>query len=541
MIFSKDGGIIVGIEKIKSSIEYGNDGNGMRVYPDKAMRGRTYKCPYCDDEIHVRKCNDRDDYFAHKSISNRTPEQMTCPGYTGPGKIENPDDQLYIINGGVPLHLVENTEQHFQLIALFPPLSEESYDYLAKWNVKVEIIGDGPDEIFTASNLRRYHVKSANKRIKIKCINMKGVIAEVSKKWEWGIKEFKFDNDIFMSDFGGGSRVAKHSNIVIGKEYLIVHKFGELEDIRGIKFKTRGDLALSNMSSIRKEYEVYSLTVTEANNESIAFIQSKGYQLIEKNDEIIPLWPPAVIEGKELIYKKGNEEAFLYHKKQSRQKVFLCDIGIISQVFEDNNLIKSQTNNKVLIISDYEFNELSREIRYFLTQERQNYNVKRYFEAEVYWKYKNGIKEIICETLPNKIYHEDISIISNTIILALVYQNGYVVRSCSRLITKIKKGQALIIQNNPFAIIILTQFIDKDKIKYINKAQIIEKYVKKLYDCESKYIVADNKLDSWIIKAQAISEELYKILLYWKTTRQMPSMAEVILKELEGKLYGENN
>lgn len=59
-----------------ASIAYGIDGNGKKIYAEDAYSGRTYICPYCFEDINVRKCTDRDDYFAHKSIHNRTPQQI---------------------------------------------------------------------------------------------------------------------------------------------------------------------------------------------------------------------------------------------------------------------------------------------------------------------------------------------------------------------------------------------------------------------------------------------------------------------------------
>ena len=216
---------------------------------------------------------------------SRTPQQMICKGYTGIEKNENAEDHHYIVNGGVPLHLIERTEQKFELVAFFPPLSHESMDLLKKWNAKVEISDNRTKEVYSAINLRRYNVRSATEWIKIKCTSMCKKITEVSKKWEWGIRGLNFDNDFFMSDFGGGSRVSQHSNVVIGKEYLLVRKSCNIYNIDGIKVEKKGELKLSNMR-INREYDVFSFVVIEATEEAVAFVHSKGYQLTEKSDEI---------------------------------------------------------------------------------------------------------------------------------------------------------------------------------------------------------------------------------------------------------------
>lgn len=518
-----------------ASIEYGIGSNGKKIFANKATSRISYVCPYCFDEIHVRKCSDREHYFAHKSISDRTPQQMICPGYTGPGKRGDSVDELYIVNGGVPLHLVEQSEQRFELFALFPPLSQENMNYLRNWDAKVEITGDGVKEIVSASNLRRYRIKTANEWIKVNCTNIQNSILEVRKKWEWGIRGLAFDDDLFMSDFGGGCRVAQHSNIVIGKEYLVVSRLGKHQNLKGINFKKRGTLTFDNMSFTR-DYEVYSIVVVEAADEAIAFIQSKGYQLIEKNDEIIPLWPPAVIEGKELIYKQGDDEAILYHEKHSKQEIYSWDRGYFLPILEKDNLIKVQTNNKVLIVSDYVFNSLSREIRFFLTQDRENYNVIKSFEPNMRWKYKNGIEELVSKDYPEKIYQENINVLASSRVTAIISKNNYIERSSKGLIYKIKKGQTLFLDNSPFGIVVYAE--PKEGISEEYNDVIIGEYINKLYHCQSNYIVAANTLDYWLVKAKVISKELYKILLYWKSSGKMPQMGEQILKELEIELYG---
>jgi hypothetical protein len=102
-----------------ASIEYGIDGYGRKIYAKDAIGGWTYMCPYCYEEIHVRKCYDKKDYFAHKSIFNRTPQQRMCPGYTGEERIEDKVDQVYITNGGLLLYLCESMNGKYQLKHIF--------------------------------------------------------------------------------------------------------------------------------------------------------------------------------------------------------------------------------------------------------------------------------------------------------------------------------------------------------------------------------------------------------------------------------------
>ena len=144
------------------SIKFGIDGCGRKVTAREALKGRTYKCYYCKEDIHVRGY--KKPYFAHMPIHNRTPQQMVCEGYKGKGifenYIKNESDKLYIFNGGVPVHLVEFEREKYELVAMFPPLSNLSLEKLKEWEVKIRITGDGRDQIFSAWNLRRYNIKT---------------------------------------------------------------------------------------------------------------------------------------------------------------------------------------------------------------------------------------------------------------------------------------------------------------------------------------------------------------------------------------------
>ena len=155
------------------------------------------------------------------------------------------------------------------------------------------------------------------------------------------------------------------------------------------------------------------------------------------------------------------------------------------------------------------------------------------------WKDKNGIEELIGDTFPDKLYRENISVIANSRVLAIISQNGYVEKSSSGLIDKIKRGRTLFIDNAPFGMMVLGGLEEEKKeISEVYNDVIINECVNKLYHCQSHYITVENALDYWIVKAKEISDELYKILLYWKSVGKMPNMVEQILKELETGLYG---
>lgn len=518
--------------------KYGIGLDGRKVYAEQALRGHIYICPYCFEKLHIVRCPDKN-CFRHNPIQNRTPQQMLCPWYTGNGSNSGNNlsetDKLYIVNGGVPLHLVERESSIYELVALFPPLSKENMDYLLDNNVKVQIKNDGMEEVISAWNLRRYRVKTTNKWIKVNCLNLKSYREEIHEKWEWGIKGLTFDDDLFMCDFGGGVRVAQHSNIVVGKEYLFVHRYETIRNQPGLCFKKKGRLSLRNMTR-EQTYDVYSLVVTDVTDEAIKYIQTKGYHLIEKSDDLIPLWPPAVMEGKELIYSSDAGDAYLYHKKEGTQKVFQWGGIFTKQLFEKNDIVKAATDNRLLVLTD-QYSELSREIRFFLTQSRKNYDKDKTFVPHLYWKKENGtILEFYDIGLDN-LQNEELICKANHDIKIIISHDGFIEKSTNGCVGKIQLGRKIFIVNEPFGIYELEIKRETKEEYSVEREKIINVAIDKLYHCHSTYVQVGNCLDRWIIMANELSDELCKILMYFKSIGRMPHMAETILTEMEKTLY----
>lgn len=524
---------------IMAAIEFGIDGYGCKIAASNAISGRTYKCYYCKEDICVRKGKKRTAYFAHKPIHDRTPQQMVCEGYKGRykeyGYIEDDRDKLYIFNGGIPVHLIEFTKGRYELVAMFPPLSNSSLSKLIEWDTKIRIIGDGREQIFSTGNLRRYKIKTANAWICVKAENFNDEIDEVKRKWLWGIKGVAFDDDLFRMGNSECVRAAQMSNIVVGKEYLFVHKYGILKDLPGLQFKKRGVLSFSQ-KIYSTEYDVYSVIVTSVTNESKAYIQKKGYHLIEKSDDLIPLWPPAAIEGKELIYPNSDNSAYLYHKKETNQQIFQWNNTSPSSINEKQDIIKCSSNNNILLISDYKFNTLAKEIRYLLTQERTNFSRNRIFNVQISCKTNEGMIDNINHLFDIKSY-ENVIIESNyNKIVAFNVNNMFVSKSSRKQIGDLLNNDNIWLSYMPFGcykIIHPTQSLTQPK-RYLTKRKITFEFIQKLYHCGSCHIPINTSLDKWITYAKNNnSNDLLRILLIWKSIGYMPDKAILLLNELE--------
>ncbi len=524
------------------AIEYGIDGSGRKVSARYAVSGHSYKCYYCKEDIHVRRGTKRIAYFAHSPISGRTPQQMACEGYkghgAGEGYIDNDEDRISIFNGGVPLHLVEAFPGKYELFAMFPPLSNGVMKQMEDLNGKIRVTDDGNDQIFSAWNFRKYRVRTESPWKYVKPDNFRINNEEIRRKWFWGFRGLDFDNDLFRMDSYGGVRVGQLANIVIGKEYLFVHNGKIVPEGRGLRFEKKGTLGFPNSMS-RAEYDVYSVTVTEITDDAVAYIQQKGYQLIDKSDELIPMWPPAVLEGKELIYHDSDREAYIYHHKESNQQVFCWGNSIPHQISEKDNILKCSTLNTTLLLSDYSFNTLAKEIRFVLTHDRENFTRDRRFDYEAALLLDDGRKVELSAEVFQESFFKPIILEANYKTTAISIRDNYVLRSTSKRIDELSNKDGLIFLYEPFGSLRLESLVkEKEDVSILGKGKPFdfEELTEKLYHCHSTTTVTDATLDRWIEYAKMNSEDLAKVFLRWKNQGKMPIKALMILADMEKRI-----
>lgn len=518
-----------------ASIEYGIDRrSGKKVYAKEAVSGIYYICPYCSDLINVRKTKPNvEDFFVHKREVNRTPEKMICPGYTGNNKkIERINDKVYISNGGLPLYLLKIDESKYKLEARFPPLTYKTSKLIEKWNLRV-IINEGnnrPIE-YSAINIRPYPIKSTEKWINIEFRNMQSNLNELKEKWGWGIRGISMDSDFFHSNNYGGFRLSQHSNIVLGKEYLYISEWNKFDNVKGITFNRKGEITLS-----RRSYNVNSIVVNEITDESIAFIHTKGYQLIDKNDEIIPIWPPAVIEGKEIIYQENDEEAYFYKDEISNQQVFSITKNGLIDVDSDKKILKTYTLDNIILSSDYQFNLLSNEIRYTLTRNRKKFLDKQPIKADVTYKTLNTNKKNFSDFDINKYKNKDLFIYSNLPMDILIGKDNYIDYSSKQYIESNKKYNKIIV--SLFAIGYIEHNKSKNELLTINDKKL-EILMKKLYRCKSQLVPFNKEYLKVLNYMKSKNIEIYKILLKWSLSGKMPYAAVKYIDNIIGVINNE--
>lgn len=524
------------------AIEYGIDGNGRKVLAMDAVSGRTYKCYYCKEDIHVRRGAKKIAYFAHSPILGRTPQQMACEGYKGHGAcerfIDDNEDRIRIFNGGVPLHLIEASPGKYELVAMFPTLSKETMKQVENLNGKVKVTEDGNEQIFSAWNFRKYRVRTASSWIYVRPHNFEISNEEIRRKWFWGFRGLDFDNDLFRIDSCGGVRVGQLANIVIGKEYLFIHRCGVVPDGSGLYFEKKGKFSFPHDFS-KMEYDVYSVTVTEITDDAVAYIQKKGYQLVVKSDELIPMWPPAVLEGKEIIYHDDDKEAYIYHHKESDQQVFCWENCISYQINEKDNVLKCSTLNTTLLLSDYSFNALAKEIRFALTHDRENFTRDRRFDYEAALLLDDGRKAELSAEILKESFLKPIILEANYKTTAISIRDNYILRSTSKRIDELSQKDGLIFLYEPFGSLRFEALAKEKKDLLVlgeGKQFDFEELTEKLYHCHSTMIVTDATLDRWIEYAKMNSEDLTKVFLRWKNQGKMPIKALMILADMEKRI-----
>ncbi|PKM52140.1 MAG: hypothetical protein CVV02_03905 [Firmicutes bacterium HGW-Firmicutes-7] len=519
------------------SIEYGLDGYGKKTYPNNALSGRTYTCPYCNEGIHIRRCHNCDDYFSHNPILNRTPQQMICKGYTGKGaykRIEDKIDIIYINNGGLPLYLCAYAEGKYELRAYFPPISVANEELLKRHNVKI-IVSESKKirSEYSANNLRSYTIRSTIPWIDVRCERMGDmrIPLEVIKKWEWGIRGLDSKFDIFHSHYTGGYRVARNSNILARQEYRIIVPSSSKEKILGINFSRLGSIIFSG-DPFGYQYSVFSMVISEVTKEAKAYIEKLGYQLLEKSDEIVPLWPPAAIEGKELVYKRTDNSAFFYHKNNSEQVVFtVSDYGLI-QVDESNDVFTIDTNNKTLILTDY-FNDYSKEIRFVLTKNKDNYKADE-FVPDLFLRDENSARIEVNKELKDILILADkkMYLESNVNVTSCILNKRYVRISSKRLIEKVNRKDVLLIDIEPFGHYFLYGEVENLMQK---EGEIdFEEHYQILMKCTGPYKRVDYMYFDLMSKIESHSSSIFKLMKKWHKNNEIPCSATKYLKNVEG-------
>lgn len=527
-----------------ASIEYAIDRNGNKLYATQAYGGMTYTCPYCLDDVIVRKGMERLAYFAHSPIHDRTPLQRICPGYKGNehySYINNSLDKMYINNGGIPLYLCGENER-YELRAYFPTLSDISMSKLRDVNAKIFVntsaIYDADKAEYSIDNLNYYKVDTIESWVKIIC-KPTVYLPEMHRKWLWGIRGIDIKNDIYHSNKDGGYRVTLKSNINVGKTYRII--FGNhAPNIVGIEFSRLGCIKLKHSySKTETPFYVYLMKLNLYTEDVRRFIESKGYKLLDSANELIPVWPPAVFEGTELKYEQ-SKALFLHINKTSKESVYYASLSSLVTVGNNikSSIIEVLTNNKTLAVANLDENIIE-EIKFNIVQ--VNSLVKTPPIALT-----TSVMDIDDNTFEFTKTHlkpprdGKLFVNSNMPFTAIVSNGNYVISSSNVCFEKVRYFDELHINSMAFGVL-------KYKYKRVDdttKQTILnfEKVYLDLYRCVSPTVNADTSvIELLYMLSKNINDRnimLYRLIELWVKTNKIPISAIKNLEKIRISLGG---
>lgn len=526
-------------------MEYAIDKGGNYIHYSNAEKITSYKCPNCLERVFIR--TGKNACFYHKPIRDRTPLQRICPEYhesiSFEERVTNPLDALYINNGGIPLYLCSNGKE-FELRAYFPTISKGSFNKLkgmgAKIHVNTKAYSKRDRKTYNIDNLNYYPVNTIEKWIYVEC-NSDIDELDVKRKWLWGIRGVDIENDLYHSNNEGGYRVALKADIKVGKTYRIM--FDKYPPkIEGINFKYVGVIWLREKSA-KKLISIYEMNIYCITDHSREFIEGKGYRLVEKSNELIPLWPPGVFIANEIFF--NQQEAFFLHIKNSeKEKLYLTlrdDLLEINDI-ENNkySILALQVKNRSIASSYGKKDKYDSEIKYSILY--SDFLVRKQIIEPIIKISNITGKEIEFDKKNFKLPKDGrFYIESNVPFCAIVSNENYVISSSGSYFENVNYLSKLIINSKAFGIKIYKCKREKNEEKTKQSLDWELEYLR-LYRCTLPVIKASSQhIRLLYLLSHNINEkniQIYRLLETWIKTNAIPVSAvnyiEKILKYLGG-------
>lgn len=525
--------------KVKINMEYAMNKNGKLVHHINASRELSYVCPYCFEKAVIRQGANA--CFYHNPIRDRTPLQRTCPEYHENSSYRKVNDRLeilYINNGGIPLYLC-NENERFQLRAYFPKISEHSVNKLKRIGVKIHVntkaYSEMDKKIYNVCNLNFYPVSTIEKWIFVEC-NPFVVEPEVKRKWLSGIRGVDVERDIYHSNQDGGYRVALKANITVAKAYQIMFK-NSPPIIKGISFEKKGEIHLRK-KMVRKVVGIYEMRVEKFAEPARQFVEGKGYKLVEDSNELIPLWPPAIFKGNEIIFNE-RDVFFLHINNSMKERLFYTrHNGLIKMDSTEENkrivpIIIHKDEGKSLAVSDGDDARFDHEIKYNLLY-RSPIITKKPINQRLAFTDIDGSEVNLVEDNPILPKNGQLLISSKVPFMATISSNNYTITSGSKYLEDIYYGRVITIDSKAFGI--KTYSLEKEILQKRKEKQLDwEQQYAILYRCTGTTIKADARFFQILLllskNTNDININLYRLLETWVKTNSIPVTA---IKYIDG-------
>lgn len=261
-------------------------------------RTSRFFCPECGEQVYWRAGGGSHySHFYHKVKTARSPEcDKRVDGRAGLNLYERV---------GLPLFL-SNVGGSFQLSIGFPALGARLLQHAAQKNIKV-IIKGGSYERSAPLNSNMFF-DSTTTLVPINFIpsyasNYSITLSppysayEIIRRWSDYSDGFDYGGAIFSYDEVNSKKIRRGDSVSPGKQYYIVsNNFSP--SYPEIKHRKIGSIQLSN-----SVYSIYSVTIEVSSKDEFRFTLISNYfksvfnvWLLDTAPEIIPLWPPCILQ-----------------------------------------------------------------------------------------------------------------------------------------------------------------------------------------------------------------------------------------------------
>ncbi len=310
----------VGTEKEVCADEF----YGLRYIPNKLSR---FRCPECGEIVYFRsKGGNQPNHFYHKVKTDQTPE---CDK-----RVDGHANLSLYQRVGLSLYLTGVIDGNLKLNIGFPALGRQLLMQAETQKLTIKIVSDAGTKIvkridssnFYEDRLTLVPVNFVPKNSKNYNLEISGttMLRPLLKHWADFADGFAVGGALFSFEDAGGKKVRRGDCISTQRTYYLVTKFG-VPPYNEIKSKEIGKLSLKDIT-----YKVFEIEIVVTLDNKSRFIYISDYfsrffgvVLLEKQPELIPLWPPVV-----------NQDAFIPVRNDSSVVCYVSSGNALPNVYQ---------------------------------------------------------------------------------------------------------------------------------------------------------------------------------------------------------------
>lgn len=306
-------------------------------------------CPECQEKVFWRcRGGQQPDVFYHQKKTDFSPE---CDK-----RVDGNSDLHIYERTGLPIYITHKYGDVYNLNIAFPALGEQRLQQAYNNKLTVSINGKLTVPVtpaqFYADEITPIPIDFIPYYGKNYTIEISGVGAyAIQKKWSDYADGFSSEGAIFSIHNNFGKKIKRGDSITIEKEYYLIAK-----DFRPFyqEIRTRkiGRIHLNN-----SDYGVYIFSINvSVENSRFNSINSYFYSrfkvwLLEKAATVLPLWPPIIDHGDQLVFSNKTTVYCDVESGNSTPKVFTYSGKDVRQIPVDEDY----HNNKTVKLGVYSF------------------------------------------------------------------------------------------------------------------------------------------------------------------------------------------